>query len=220
MNTVVFDVNGTLSDLRPLAGRFEDLGAPAALMPAWFAATLRDGIALAAAGDRAPFADVAREALRTVWHQQVPGLKWDLAEAAGYVLAGFEDLGPHADVAPGARALATAGHRLVTLTNGSPGLTEGLLQRAGVRDLFWKLLGADESGHWKPRPEPYHYAARECGCPPADLTLVAVHPWDLHGAARAGLRTAYLNRDGTAYPSTFARPDHEITTIEQLADVL
>ena len=32
--------------------------------------------------------------------------------------------------------------------------------------------------------------------------LVAVHPWDIDGASRAGLVTAWLNRSGGPYPST------------------
>jgi 2-haloacid dehalogenase len=42
----ILDVNETLSDLAPLAERFEAAGAPAHLLPTWFAGTLRDGIAI------------------------------------------------------------------------------------------------------------------------------------------------------------------------------
>ncbi len=34
---LVFDVNETLSDMGPLRTRFEDIGAPAHLLPLWFA---------------------------------------------------------------------------------------------------------------------------------------------------------------------------------------
>lgn len=40
----------------------------------------------------------------------------------------------HPDVAAGVRALAAAGLRLVTLSNGAVGVAEGLLGRAGVRE--------------------------------------------------------------------------------------
>jgi 2-haloacid dehalogenase len=56
----IFDVNETLSDLSPLGDRFEELGAPGGLLPGWFAATLRDGIALAASGAYADFREVGR----------------------------------------------------------------------------------------------------------------------------------------------------------------
>jgi 2-haloacid dehalogenase len=37
--------------------------------------------------------------------------------------------------------------------------------------------------------------------------LVAVHPWDIEGARRAGLRTAWINRGRTPYPAHFGAPD-------------
>ncbi len=42
----VFDVNETLSDLSGLVPRLTEVGAPPAVLPAWFVATLRDGLAL------------------------------------------------------------------------------------------------------------------------------------------------------------------------------
>ena len=60
---IVFDVNETLSDLSPLGARFVELGASASAAPLWFAALLRDGFALTAAGTNPVFADVARELL-------------------------------------------------------------------------------------------------------------------------------------------------------------
>jgi 2-haloacid dehalogenase len=51
----VFDVNETLSDMAPLAGRFADVGAPELLAKVWFASLLRDGFALAATGGKEAF---------------------------------------------------------------------------------------------------------------------------------------------------------------------
>jgi len=48
----VFDVNETLSDLSGLVPRLTEVGAPPDLLPAWFAATLRDGFARTATGHR------------------------------------------------------------------------------------------------------------------------------------------------------------------------
>jgi 2-haloacid dehalogenase len=42
-SVIVFDVNETLSDMAPLAGRFAEVGAPGLLARVWFAALLRDG---------------------------------------------------------------------------------------------------------------------------------------------------------------------------------
>ena len=63
---IVLDVNETLSDMSPLESAFEDVGAPRAAAPLWFATTLRDGFALGMAGHNAPFLELAKDVLRTV----------------------------------------------------------------------------------------------------------------------------------------------------------
>jgi 2-haloacid dehalogenase len=60
---LVFDVNETLSDMAPLAARFEEVGAPGRLAGLWFAGLLRDGFALTIGGENAPFAGLAAEGL-------------------------------------------------------------------------------------------------------------------------------------------------------------
>jgi hypothetical protein len=63
---VAFDVIETLMPLEPLRERFTAARLPAQRLELWFTRTLRDGIALAAAGDYAPFGEVAAQALRIV----------------------------------------------------------------------------------------------------------------------------------------------------------
>jgi len=47
--------------------------------------------------------------------------------------------------------------------------------------------------------------------------MVAVHPWDLHGVAAAGMRTVWVNRAGRRYPRYFTAPDLQVASFEQLA---
>lgn len=220
LKAVVFDVNETLSDMTPLRGRFEDVGAPAALMPVWFAGVLRDGFALTAAGAYADFADVARDGLRALL-TDLDGRGADEAdEAAGHILDGMDSLPVHPDVPGGVHTLRRAGFRLVTMTNGSPDLTDGLLKRAGVRDQFDALLGVSGPRCWKPAPEAYRYAVRRAGVRPGEALLIAVHPWDVDGAQRAGLAGAWLRRGTSHYPETMSRPKWIAEDLEELAESL
>ena len=52
---LVFDVNETLSDMRPLRHAFEEVGVPGELAATWFASVLREGFALAVHGEAQPF---------------------------------------------------------------------------------------------------------------------------------------------------------------------
>lgn len=217
-SVIVFDVNATLSDMSPLAGRFADIGAPEHLAPQWFAGVLRDAFALTAAGTSEKFAVIADGMLRTVLHG-VP-LDRDLDAAVEHVLAGFAALPVHPDVPEGVRALRAGGRRLVTLSNGSAQVAEKLLGAAGLRDEFEALLSVEEAGTWKPAAASYAYAAKTCGTDPGSMMLVAVHPWDIDGASRAGLTTAWIDRSGAPYPGYCRRPDHTVTRLDELPRLL
>lgn len=213
---VVFDVNETLSDLTPLHERFTSLGVPGSLAQLWFASVLREGFALTASGDSAGFADVGREVLLDLLPDQIS----DRDAAVRHVLDGFLALDVHPDVVPGVSALRAAGLRLVTMSNGATAVAEQLLGRAGVRDEFEDLLSVEQAGVWKPAAEAYRFVGSRCGVEPAAMVMVAVHPWDLHGAARAGLQTAWVDRDGRHYPSYALPPTYTVRSVEELATAL
>lgn len=215
---IVFDVNETLSDMAPLARRFTDLGAPAHLAALWFASVLRDAFALTAAGASERFATIADAQVRAVLHGVA--LDRDLDAAVAHVLEGFSTLDVHPDVVDGVRALRAAGLRLATLSNGAAQVAETLLGRAGIREHFERVLSVEDAGVWKPAPGSYAYAARELGVDPSGMVLVAVHPWDVDGAARAGCASAFLDRSGLPYPAHLRAPDHVVTSVGELAGAL
>ena len=215
---LVLDVNETLSDMRPMAGRFEAVGAPGHLAAPWFAGVLRDGFALAVHGASAPFAAIGAESLRGTLAGRP--LDRDLDDAVEHVMAGFTSLAVHDDVAEGLRAVTALGIRLVTLSNGSTSVAEGLLGRAGLLDVVDELLSVDDAGAWKPAAAAYAYAVDRCGVEPHRAMLVAVHPWDTDGARRAGLGSAWVNRTGGSFPAHFLTPDVEATSMVDLADRL
>lgn len=222
MNTalpvIVFDVNETLSDMAPLGARFSDVGAQASLSKLWFATLLRDGFALASSGDNGSFAEIGADALK----QLLDGMELnrDLEAAVQYIMSGMANLALHTDVPDGITALAAAGHRLLTLSNGSAQIAQKLLASAGIGEHFDMLLTVEDAPAWKPARAAYDYAASASGSEAADMMLVAVHPWDIHGAARAGLRTVWLNRTGTIFPGHFINPEITVGSLTELPQAL
>lgn len=178
---------------------------------------LQDGFALTAAGDNGTFAGIG-EALRGLFTGTE--LNRDIEPAVQHVMAGLSGLELHPDVADGIEALHAAGYRLATLTNGSTQVAEKLFTDAGIRDSFGLLLSVEDAPAWKPGKAAYEYAASACGTTPEQMLLVAVHPWDIHGAARAGLATAWINRTGAPYPEYFQTPDHTVSALPDLVSVL
>jgi 2-haloacid dehalogenase len=185
---------------------------PPYLAAPWFAGLLRDGFALTVTGRNPSFADVARSSLHTVLHD-----KANVEAASRHIMTGFLQLPLHDDVADGIRALAALDLRLVTLSNGSADVAEGLLGRGGIRDAFERVLSVEDAPAWKPAATAYAYALGECGVAADDAMLVAVHPWDVHGAKAAGLRAAWIDRTGAPYPEPMHSADLVATSLTDLA---
>ncbi len=204
--------------MAPLSHRFQDVGAPAHLARSWFAELLRDGFALTAVYASDSFARIASEALRVSLHGLA--LSRGTEDAIRHIMDGFANLPVHPDVPDGIRALSALGIRLATLSNGAASVAHALLDRANLRDHFETLLSVEDAGIWKPARGAYAYALERCGVDPMDAVLVAVHPWDIDGAARAGLGTAWINRRGAPYPEYFRTPDLSVPFLTDLADEL
>lgn len=215
----LLDVNETLSDLAPVGDAVRRHGAPEELARSWFAAVLRDGFALSLQGRAPAFLDLARQQL-VASLTRVDGLDAPVDEVADEVLEVLGRLDVHPDVVPGIQAATDRGHLVSALSNGSRAATHGLLSRAGVVDRLTHVLSVEDGDVWKPHPSAYAAAAQRLGTAPGDLTMVAVHPWDLDGAAGAGLRTVWVDRTGSPWPDAFRAPDHRVAGLTGLVGVV
>jgi len=198
---VAFDVIDTLMSLEPLRARLTGVGQPPALLEAWYTRTLRDGMALSAAGDYAGFTDVAEAALRALTHFTIS------EEQVAAVMAGFGELPAFPDAVPAITSLAEAGLRVACLTNGPASLTSSFIDRAGLGSGVDRVISVEEVYRWKPAGVVYRYAAEVLGVPSDQLALVAAHDWDCHGAKRAGLITGWVSRKSGGFGAPFAAPD-------------
>jgi 2-haloacid dehalogenase len=224
VRALVFDVFGTLVDWRSgVARAFADAGVrgdPAELADDWrsrYAPAMEE----ANRGERdAPTFDalhlqtlgelLAARGIDGVDH----GARADLVRA-------WHRLDPWPDVREGLEALRRD-RVTATLSNGHVALLVDLARHGDLR--FDAILSAQMAGAYKPAPEVYLTAARLLDVQPAELMLVAAHPWDLAGARAAGLRTAFVDRpleygEGSP-PRSDPEADVSVGDLHELAEKL
>jgi 2-haloacid dehalogenase len=199
---VAFDVIETLFPLEPLRPKLQAAGMPAHTLETWFAQLLRNAFALNATDSYRTFREIAVDALQSLATAQHAKLAPSQVEE---IIGTFTKLDPHQDVAPAMGLLQEADVRIVTLTNGSAGVTQQLLERAELMPYIEKTISVDEVRLWKPRREVYLHCAKTVGVEPQQLALIAAHGWDIQGAAHAGLMTGYVSR-GKPFPSVMPPP--------------
>ena len=111
----------------------------------------------------------------------------------------------------------TARWPLVSLTNGNADL-----QRIGIHAHFAHQICSRDTGMAKPDPRIFLAAADLLGVAPAELLHVGDDPaMDMCGAREAGLRTAWINREGRPWPTGMGPPPElDLPDMAALADWL
>jgi putative hydrolase of the HAD superfamily len=105
---------------------------------------------------------------------------------------------------------------VAALTNGNADL-----ERIGLSQHFAFQLGAREHGAAKPEASIFHAACARLGVPHGEVLHVGDHiEMDAIGAARAGLRSCWINREAQAWTHPSLRPDLEFADLAALADWL
>ena len=199
--TAVFDIIGTSFSLDKPRRALARLGAPEQALELWFAQALRDSFALSHAGGYAPLRDVlAAELPRSLSQLGFEPEEPELKE----VLGTFAQLDPRPDLAEAVQLLHDRGWRLLALTMGAAESTRALLERAGVADRFTDCLSVDSISVTKPNAAAYGLALKESD---GETWMVAAHAWDIAGAARAGLRTAFITSVEGPYLKVYPEPD-------------
>ena len=216
-DTLVFDVNETLLDLRALDPHFLRIFGDAGVRRQWFGLVLRNALTLTIAGRYEDFVAVGGASLLMVADQHGIRLADDDAAA---VAGSMTSLPPHGDVGPNLERLTSAGFRIAALTNSPQDAAEGQLASAGIAGHFERIMSVAPVARFKPAPEVYRMAAAELGIELARMTMVAAHDWDIAGAMAVGCRGAYLMRPGMVSNPLFPAPDIAAPTFDRVTDLL
>jgi 2-haloacid dehalogenase len=220
VRALVFDVFGTLVDWRSgIAEAFRSSGVPGdpeQLADAW-RARYAPILAEVNNGSR-PWGNFDELHLATL-DDLLAERGLDLtAEARHRLVGAWHRLEPWPDVREGLEALRRQ-RVTAALSNGHVALLVDLSRYGDLR--FDCLLSAELAHAYKPAPEVYRTAARLLDVQPAELMLVAAHPWDLAGARAAGLKTALIDRPLEHGPGSPARDDPDadesVTQLDELA---
>ncbi|TDX08328.1 haloacid dehalogenase type II [Kribbella sp. VKM Ac-2566] len=141
-----------------------------------------------------------REALDDLLDAYDVGDDFDETARRDLVLA-WHRLTPWPDVADGLARLRRR-YTVVALSNGGVALLTHLLKDAGLP--FDCLLSAEIWQAYKPQGQAYRAAAELLAIRPEQMLMVAAHTWDIDGARRARLRTAFLERPQEKGPNRTA----------------
>ncbi|MEM7278124.1 MAG: HAD family hydrolase [Pseudomonadota bacterium] len=105
---------------------------------------------------------------------------------------------------------------LYALTNGNADINA-----IGIGEYFEGSISSVLAGAAKPDPKIFQYALEMTGAKAADVIHIGDDPeLDIEGAAKAGFRSAWIDRKAESWPEALAKPDFRATDMSDFADQL
>lgn len=114
---------------------------------------------------------------------------------------------PFPEAAEALDALRDGGSEVGVLKNSSTESAASSLRAAGLRSRFATVVGSEAVRVFKPHPDVYRHGLEVVGVVPGDAWMVAAHGWDVIGAKRVGMSTAWISRKEGRLLSTVPDPD-------------
>jgi len=214
---LIFDVNETLLDLKPLKERINTKLNSTLAFDLWFPKLLQYAMVETLTGTYRDFGDIGAATLEMTAQQLSVSLS---EQEIKDTLSIITQLQPHPDVMEGLEQLAAKGFRLVALTNGGQSTLEQQMQFSRLESYFDSLYSVEVVKRFKPHPKTYRYVLSKEEALPSEAMLVAAHAWDIIGAQRVGLQTAFVQRPGKFMYSKSTRPSLVVKDLKELVEKL
>lgn len=195
--TLAFDVYGTLIDtsgvIKSLRGLVGERAEP--LSEIWRTKQLEYSFRRGLMKTYRDFPVCTRQALDFA----CASLEIDLsADAKLELMEEYRSLPAFSDVEKSLPELNSAGFRLFAFSNGIADDVRQLLQNAGISGWFEDVVSCDEVSSFKPDPDVYAHFLERSNAIGAEAWLISGNPFDVIGAASAGMNTAWLKRSPAA----------------------
>ncbi|NTV98097.1 MAG: haloacid dehalogenase type II [Chlorobiaceae bacterium] len=110
------------------------------------------------------------------------------------LLDAYRELPVFDDVEAGLEEAKNAGFGIYAFSNGKAADVAHLLDHAGIGGYFIDIVSVDELGTFKPDPEVYRHFLLRTSSERENTWLVSSNPFDVLGAAAAGMKSAWVRR--------------------------
>ena len=212
---LIFDVNETLLDMSPIKIRVNDLAGSVHAFKDWFSLLLHYSCIESITGNSIAFGTIGKSALKMVlqeYQKEVNEAEMDV------ILSLMSTLPAHKDVHEGLEMFRHAGYTMVALTNGSLELVQKQFDYAGISPFFDRIFSVEVTGKFKPHPDTYLHVLDQMQIPANKAMLLAAHAWDILGAQRVGIQTAFVSRSGRVLYPGGTNPEYVETTLVKIAE--
>ncbi len=213
IKAIFFDMNETLLNLSLLKEQFDKHFDDKYVLKYWFTKLLYSSCIMGIMNEYQNFGELAEVALENLFFENNKPIH---AEVKAEILGTFKSLPAYEDVRPALNILRAQDIRVIAVSNSSLSMIKQQLTNAKIINLFDSYYSVDDVKKYKPFKDIYQATAMQEGLQTKDIVMVATHDWDLFGAKKAGLTTAYIKRKEEIYNPYYLQADFKDSKLPDL----
>jgi 2-haloacid dehalogenase len=217
IKAVLFDMNETILNLSLLHRNFDKSFDDKYVLKYWFTKLLHSSTVMGSMDEYIDFGKLSEAVLESLFYENGKSLT---KETKSEILDSFKNLPAYDDVPKALKLLHDNNIKTIAVSNSSLVMIKEQLTNACIIEQFDNYYSVDSVKKYKPFTDIYKYVANSEKLSVTNIAMVATHDWDLFGAKKVGLTTAYIKRKKEIYNPYYPQPDILNTNLVDLSQAL
>tara|TARA_Y100001933_G_C18826829_1_gene491709 strand:+ start:39 stop:701 length:663 start_codon:yes stop_codon:yes gene_type:complete len=131
----------------------------------------------------------------------------------------YKILSPYPETKNTLEKLKNKNYKIAILSNGTPSLLNGLIEKNNMKIFFDDIFSIEEVGIFKPSSKVYEIPIKKYKIDKHEVAFLSSNTWDVCGGGNFGYNSIWVNRNKNIFDKLDYKPKHVIGDLEELLSI-
>ena len=131
----------------------------------------------------------------------------------------YKILSPYPETKNTLKQLKNKNYKIAILSNGTPSLLNGLIEKNNMKIFFDDIFSIEEVGIFKPSSKVYEIPIKKYKIDKHEVAFLSSNTWDVCGGGNFGYNSIWVNRNKNIFDKLDYKPKHVIGDLEELLSI-
>ena len=131
----------------------------------------------------------------------------------------YKILSPYPETKNTLEQLKNKNYKIAILSNGTPSLLNGLIEKNNMKIFFDDIFSIEEVGIFKPSSKVYEIPIKKYKIDKREVAFLSSNTWDVCGGGNFGYNSIWVNRNKNIFDKLDYKPKHVIRDLKELLSI-
>ena len=131
----------------------------------------------------------------------------------------YKILSPYPETKNTLEQLKNKNFKIAILSNGTPSLLNGLIEKNNMKIFFDDIFSIEEVGIFKPSSKVYEIPIKKYKIDKHEVAFLSSNTWDVCGGGNFGYNSIWVNRNKNIFDKLDYKPKHVIRDLKELLSI-